>query len=40
MTSFADYIDNLIGPLFEATLFPSKNPNLFRFLLSVKGFDV
>lgn len=32
-------IDNIFLPLFEVTINPSKNVNLYQFLLNVAGFD-
>jgi len=39
MKNFQEMIDNIFKPLFEVTLNPSKDPNLFQFLLQVVGFD-
>lgn len=30
---------NIFMPLFEATVFPDKHPELFKFLLYISGFD-
>ena len=37
--NFQEMIDNIFKPMFEVTLNPSKNPNLYQFLLQVVGFD-
>ncbi|KAH8397378.1 hypothetical protein KR222_000791, partial [Zaprionus bogoriensis] len=39
MTSFQEIINNIFLPLFEATNKPSENPDLYRFLTYVIGFD-
>ena len=38
--SFAALIDNIFGPLFEATLDPGAHPQLHLFLKHVVGFDM
>ena len=32
-------LDNIFKPCFEATLYPNKYPEIYRFLLTVRGFD-
>ena len=40
ISNFADLIDNIFGPLFEATLDPASHPQLHLFLRHVVGFDM
>mmetsp|Transcript_33107 Transcript_33107/g.67625 ORF Transcript_33107/g.67625 Transcript_33107/m.67625 type:complete len:726 (+) Transcript_33107:80-2257(+) len=37
--SFQDMLENLFGPLFEATLFPDKHPEVAELLKHIVGFD-
>jgi len=37
--NFAEMIENIFKPLFEITIDPSKNKDLYVFLLTVVGFD-
>jgi len=37
--NFGQIIENMFKPLFEATLWPSKHPELHKFLEYVTGFD-
>nr|CAB3221499.1 AMP deaminase 2 [Phallusia mammillata] len=37
--SFQDFLENVFGPLFEATLYPQKHPEIHLFLQHVTGFD-
>lgn len=39
VSNFAEVIRNIFEPLFEATVNPSKNENLYKFLTYVTGFD-
>lgn len=39
LKNFDEYLDNLFGPLFEATNDPSSHPQLFRFLQYVSAID-
>ena len=39
MTNFQEFITNIFHPLFEVTAYPSKHPELHRFLQYVTGFD-
>ena len=39
VSDFGEIIDNVFRPLFEATLYPSKHPELYKFLLYVSGLD-
>lgn len=39
IASFAELLDNIFKPLFEATINPSKHKRLVRFLSQVTGFD-
>ena len=38
--NFEHLIDNIFGPLFEATLDPASHPQLHLFLRHVVGFDM
>eukprot|EP00760_Papus_ankaliazontas_P027921 PhM_4_TR3463/c1_g1_i11/m.25640/K01490/AMPD; AMP deaminase len=37
--SFGDLLQNIFEPLWEVSIFPSKNPKLHYFLMHVSGFD-
>ena len=37
--SFQDMLENLFGPLFEATLFPEEHPEVAELLNHIVGFD-
>lgn len=37
--SFQDMLENLFGPLFEATLFPDEHPEVAELLNHIVGFD-
>jgi len=37
--SFEDMLDNLFGPIFEATLYPDKHPEVAELLMHIVGFD-
>ena len=37
--NFQEMIDNIFKPLFEVSLNPSKDPDLYQFLFQVVGFD-
>ncbi|KRX01195.1 hypothetical protein PPERSA_03699 [Pseudocohnilembus persalinus] len=37
--NFGDMINNIFKPLFEVTMDPESDPDLYRFLLMVGGFD-
>jgi len=37
--NFGEMLHNIFYPLFEATTNPEKHPSLYKFLLSVTGFD-
>ncbi|KAL7027009.1 hypothetical protein ACKWTF_005262 [Chironomus riparius] len=39
LKSFQEIIDNIFLPLFEATAYPSKHPELYKFLQYVIGLD-
>jgi AMP deaminase len=39
LKNFDEFLDNLFGPLFEATNDPSSHPELFRFLRHVSAVD-
>lgn len=39
VTNFSEVIQNIFNPLFEATINPSKNEYLYKFLTYVTGFD-
>lgn len=39
VTRFTEMLENVFQPLFEATLWPSKHPELHKFLEYVTGFD-
>ncbi|XP_076800140.1 AMP deaminase 2-like isoform X2 [Clavelina lepadiformis] len=39
LDNFAQLLDNLFRPLFEATLYPQKHPEMHAFLQHVTGFD-
>uniref|UniRef100_A0AC34FFZ1 AMP deaminase n=1 Tax=Panagrolaimus sp. ES5 TaxID=591445 RepID=A0AC34FFZ1_9BILA len=39
LKNFDEFLDNLFGPLFEATNDPSSHPELFRFLKHVSAID-
>jgi len=32
-------LTNIFKPAMEATLYPNKHPEIFRFLLTIRGFD-
>lgn len=37
--NFGDMINNIFKPLFEVTMDPESDPDLYRFLLMIGGFD-
>ncbi|XP_063722591.1 AMP deaminase 2-like isoform X2 [Symsagittifera roscoffensis] len=37
--NFGELVHNIFAPLFDATLYPDKHPELYQFLLHVIGFD-
>jgi len=37
--SFLDNLVNIFEPIFSATIYPNKHPEIYRFLLTIKGFD-
>ena len=37
--NFRELMENIFGPIFEATLYPTKHPNLHLFLCHVGAFD-
>ena len=39
LQTFDEFLDNIFGPLFEATNDPSSHPELFRFLQHVSALD-
>ena len=39
LQNFDEFLDNIFGPLFEATNDPSSHPELFRFLQHVSALD-
>jgi len=39
LSNFSDFLANVFQPLFEATLYPSKHPDIYLFLQHVTGFD-
>ena len=39
VNNFSEVIHNIFNPLFEATIRPSENENLYKFLTYVTGFD-
>jgi AMP deaminase len=32
-------LDNIFEPIFKATLYPEQHPEIYRFLLTMTGFD-
>uniref|UniRef100_A0A7E4UQI6 AMP deaminase n=1 Tax=Panagrellus redivivus TaxID=6233 RepID=A0A7E4UQI6_PANRE len=39
LQTFDEFLDNIFGPLFEATNDPSSHPELFRFLQNISALD-
>ena len=39
LKNFDEFLDNLFGPLFEATNDPSSHPDLFRFMKHISAID-
>ena len=39
MENYFQMINNFFNPIFKATLFPNKYPEIYRFLLTIRGFD-